>query len=163
MQSLVGLVDPDKRVLGTPIHRCLHNHSAAARIRAINGIRLDDSPLARRTPVLSEIAEGVFRVFVGVLLPDGVLMPEGVGAFQVATLEGGKEFIHCPAVGIVPQVICHPREDERRNDSDDDEIPATAAASLIVLLRIHERHDLSIMEAGALEKVPTNLWRRKVI
>src|SRR5581483_1111501 len=141
-------------MLGAMINRRLHNYATAARERAIDRIVLDRSPFTRRPPILRELAKSIVRIFLGMLLPVSVLEPYGVSAFEVLMSQRCKEFARFVPFRVVAQMVSHPRQDQGSDHDDNDQISATAAARLVVLLRIHERHVLSIMESGEEEKVP---------
>jgi hypothetical protein len=52
-------------------------------------------------------------------------------------------------------VIDDPGKNQHEEDTGNNEISAAAIAAIVVLLRIHQRHDvLSIIESGKEEKVP---------
>ncbi len=86
MQGLVGLVHPDVRMLVAMVDGRLNDYATAARIRAVNRVRLDGAPLAGRPPVLGEIAVGIFRILVRMLFPGCILLPDSVSGFDVLML-----------------------------------------------------------------------------
>src|SRR5438034_4311417 len=92
------------------------------------------------------------------LFPGGVLLPDSIGGFDILLLKCCEKLVCGTPLRIIPQVIYDPREDESCDYCSDGEISPTTGARLVELLRIHERHDLSIMESAAIEKVPEKQW-----
>jgi len=89
------------------------------------------------------------------LLPIWILHPQCVSAFHVYLLQRSEEFVSYATLRIVTEVISDPGEDQRDNYELDDAAPSPSLASLVILLRVHQGHDLlSIMESGEEEKVP---------
>jgi len=90
------------------------------------------------------------------LFPVRICEPDPVGVLQLLALQGGEKLIGDTALGIIAQVVSHPRKNQSDEHGHNNEVPAAAIARLVVLLRIHQRHDLlSIMESAEEEKVPT--------
>src|SRR5438309_27291 len=133
-------------MFGSVVHRGLHDHAAAARIGAIDRVIPDDAPFACRPPILRKIAKGVIGIFRGMLFPVRVLIPDGVSALNILMRQGRKKLTGDVAFGIVAQMIRNPYQDDCPNNGNNDQVSATAGARLVELLRIHERHDLSIIE-----------------
>jgi len=155
VQRLVTFVHPDVSVFRALVGRDLDNHAAAARIRAVYFVGLDNAPFARWAPIAAKVAERVVGIFLGMLLPVRVTHPERVRAFDVSSLQRGEELLGRMPFGMVPFVISDPRKNEHDENRDDDQLSASEVARLVVLLRIHQRHNLlSIMESGEEEKVP---------
>src|SRR5437879_1907857 len=89
------------------------------------------------------------------LLPLGVLIPEGERVLKFLLLKCGEDFLHVAWYGIVPEVIYDPGQDQDGKGSGEDQVPAAAGGRFVVLLRIHQGHGLlSIIESGEIEKVP---------
>lgn len=88
------------------------------------------------------------------LLPVRVPEPDRVSLFQILTRECREEFGGPSAFGIIAVMVHNPCQKEGYDDHRDDPTLPAVGAALVVLLRIHERHVLSIMEAGEEEKVP---------
>src|ERR1700756_2067363 len=115
----------------------LHDHSIAARIGAIDRVIFNRAPFACRTPILTELGEGIAGVFRGVLLPVCVPEPDRIGFFKVLMFEGGEEFIGNMPLRIVAEMVGDPDQYERGNNPDDYQLPTAAGSRLIVLLSVH--------------------------
>jgi hypothetical protein len=80
-------------------------------------------------------------------------------AFKVLLLECAEEFVHDVPFGVVAEVIDDPGQDESSKDCSDDQVPSAAGGRLVVLLRIHQSHNvLSIIESAGIEKVPARFF-----
>src|SRR2546430_5152453 len=95
-------------MLDAVIDRGLHDHSVAARIGTVDRVSLDGSPFAGRTPIPTELGEGVAGVFRGMLLPIRISEPDPVGILEVLVLECGKEFIGSMTFRIVAEMVSDP-------------------------------------------------------
>lgn len=71
------------------------------------------------------------------LLPVRISEPDAVSVFEVLVREGGEEFIHAMAFGVVAEVVGHPCKYDHRDDDRDDQLSSAPHRRLIVLLSIH--------------------------
>src|SRR5438309_5548763 len=113
-------------MLGSAIDRCLHDYTVAARIRAIDGVRLEDSPFACWPPILRKLGEAIAGVFRGMLLPGRIFEPDCVRILKIRTLDGRKKFLDGVTRRVVAEVVSDPCEYNRGNDADDNQLSATA-------------------------------------
>jgi len=89
-QCVIGLLDPDLRVLGTIIDDDIDDHTAAGtgtRARAVDFLRLDRAPFAARSPVAIELVKWVFRMISRVGRPIGIVHPNAISGLEVLLLQ----------------------------------------------------------------------------
>src|SRR5581483_3756924 len=98
----------------------LHDHSASARVGAVDGERFDPAPLTGRPPILGEVTESVVRILCRMLFPVWVIEPDAVGVFHLSPLERREELRRHASLGIVPQMVQNPSEKQRSEDTNDD-------------------------------------------
>ena len=142
------LVDPQVRVLGAVVHRDFDDDSiaVAGHERAVYRETLDETPFAAGSPILVELVVRIVAVFLGMLAPIGIIQIDGISCFKVLRLDGGKELVHRMTLRIVAIVIGSPGKDDNQHNANDHEVATTPVASRVVLLRIKQRHALSIAE-----------------
>src|SRR5208283_525055 len=109
--------------------------------RSIHVIALDQAPLAARSPVLHEVLEGVVRVFLGMLLPVRIMVPDAVRLFVVLLLQGREEVVHQAFFGIVTEVPRQNRAYKQDADNGDDPDSLLAGSYGIIWLGFEQSHD----------------------